>query len=296
MFTHLMSNQVAEPVSKMPGIIFDARTGWDVFDIGLLRPQGWMAAHSRQIAGHSEVWVDFEELHASGWAEVISERPCASIASGPGRVVTATITHANDDVRTLTLDGGETLYVTGNHRMYSASAGDWVAVKDLGVGEELQTSSGRKSVAALGYQQGRHQVYNIEVEAEHCYFVGEGQTLTHNGCETGVTDSAKNVVDKNGYRTPDGKFASPTGDAPRSGAEAEQQVWDAIKEKKGKDGWTVIEGQVSVRNKDGQLRKYDGAAVSPRGRVIGLEVKSGSARKTADQRNFESSLSRSNVA
>ena len=162
--------------------LHDARTGWDVFDIGLLRPQGWMAAHSRQIAGHSEVWVDFEELHASGWAEVIAEGPCASIASGPGRVVTATVTHANDDVRTLTLDGGETLYVTGNHRMFSASAQNWVAVKDLGVGEELQTASGRKSVAALGYQKGRHQVYNIEVEAEHCYFAGEGQTLTHNDC------------------------------------------------------------------------------------------------------------------
>jgi len=176
--------------------LHDARTGWDIFDIGLLRPQGWMAAHSRQIAGHSEVWVDFEELHASGWAEVIAEGPCASIASGPGRVVTATITHANDDVRTLTLDGGETLYVTGNHRMFSASARDWVAVKDLGVGEELQTASGRKSVAALGYQQGRHQVYNIEVEAEHCYFVGNGQTLTHNMCgpdgePLALTDSAK---------------------------------------------------------------------------------------------------------
>jgi hypothetical protein len=122
---------------------------------------------------------------------VIAEGPCASIASGPGRVVTATVTHANDDVRTLTLDGGETLYVTGNHRMFSASAGDWVAVKDLGVGEELQTASGRKSVAALGYQKGQHQVYNIEVEAEHCYFVGEGQTLTHNGC---VTDTANKKV------------------------------------------------------------------------------------------------------
>ena len=149
-----------------------------------------MAAHSRQIGGHSEVWVDFEELHASGWAEVIAEGPCASIASGPGRVVTATITHANDDVRTLTLDGGETLYVTGNHRMYSASARDWVAVKDLGVGEELQTANGRKAVSALGYEPGRHQVFNIEVEAEHCYFVGNGQTLTHNGCSP--TSSANN--------------------------------------------------------------------------------------------------------
>ena len=37
-------------------------------------------------------------------------------------------------------------------------------------------------MAALGYQHGRHQVYNIAVEAEHCYFVGTGGVLTHNMC------------------------------------------------------------------------------------------------------------------
>jgi RHS repeat-associated protein len=168
--------------------LLDARTGWDIFDITLLRPQGWMAEHSRQIAGRSEVWVDFEELHARGWAQVIEERACPPIAEGSGRVITATITHSNDDVRTLTLDGGETLFVTGNHRMFSATANDWVPVQDLEIGEELQTSRGRESVASLGYQRGRHQVYNLEVEAEHCYFVGSREVLTHNGCD--VTDSA----------------------------------------------------------------------------------------------------------
>ena len=171
--------------------LLDARTGWDIFDITLLRPTGWMAQHSRQIAGRSEVWVDFEELNAHGWAQVIEERACPPIAEGSGRVITATITHSNDDVRTLTLDGGETLFVTGNHRMFSATANDWVPVQDLEIGEELQTSTGRKSVASLGFQKGRHQVYNMEVEAEHCYFVGDGEVLTHNGCETGPTASQK---------------------------------------------------------------------------------------------------------
>jgi hypothetical protein len=47
---------------------------------------------------------------------VIEEAPCPKIAPGPGRVVTATIKHANDDVRTLTMSSGEVLHVTGNHR------------------------------------------------------------------------------------------------------------------------------------------------------------------------------------
>ncbi|WP_404395812.1 SpvB/TcaC N-terminal domain-containing protein [Pseudoalteromonas phenolica] len=97
---------------------------------------------------------------------------------------------------------------------------------------------------------------------------------------------------KNGWRTADGKFASPNGPG-TPGAAAEQAVWDAVKQK---PGWNVIEGRVSVRNANGQLRVYDGAAVSPRGRVIGLEVKSGSATKTAAQRSFDSGVNTSNPA
>ena len=33
----------------------DGVTGWDVFDITLLRPQGWIEAQSREVAGHAEV-------------------------------------------------------------------------------------------------------------------------------------------------------------------------------------------------------------------------------------------------
>lgn len=96
----------------------------------------------------------------------------------------------------------------------------------------------------------------------------------------------------NGWRTTDGKFASPNG-AARGGAAAEQSVWDAIKEK---FGWRVIEGSVGARSASGQVRYYDGAAVSPRGRVIGLEVKSGTASKTPAQRAFDSGVNTQNPA
>ncbi|AJQ97865.1 hypothetical Protein YC6258_05837 [Gynuella sunshinyii YC6258] len=108
-----------------------------------------------------------------------------------------------------------------------------------------------------------------------------GKTVTNSGAKW-----------NNGWRTADGKFASPNGPG-TAGAAAEQKVWDAVKQK---PGWSVIEGRVSVRNADGQLRVYDGAAVSPRGRTIGLEVKSGSATKTAAQRNFDSGVNTYNPA
>lgn len=92
----------------------------------------------------------------------------------------------------------------------------------------------------------------------------------------------------------DGKFASPLG-AGRAGASAETQVWDAIE---AKPGWSVDRGPVAVRDASGQLRYYDGVATSPNGYVIGLEVKSGNATRTAAQRTFDTTLNSnpSNVA
>ncbi len=103
------------------------------------------------------------------------------------------------------------------------------------------------------------------------------------------TQSVKAYPDGS-YRTPDGKFASPLSGAARPGANAEQQVWSAIR---AKPGWTVTPGQVAVRDATGQLRYYDGVAHAPSGRTYGLEVKSGTASRTAAQRGFDSRLNSS---
>jgi|SRR5215475_12289537 len=90
------------------------------------------------------------------------------------------------------------------------------------------------------------------------------------------------------------KFASPEGGG-RPGASAETAVWDAVE---AKNGWSVVRGQVAVRDPAGQLRYYDGAAISPRGRVIGLETKSNTAGRSPEQRTFDTWLNSkpSNVA
>ncbi len=51
-----------------------------------------------------------------------------------------------------------------------------------------------------------------------------------------------------------------------------------------------------MRNAAGDLRIYDGAAVSPRGRVIGLEVKSGGATRTGAQSAFDAGVNTINPA
>ena len=100
------------------------------------------------------------------------------------------------------------------------------------------------------------------------------------------------VTWNNGWRTEDGKFASPQGNQ-KAGAWAEEEVWDAIAEK---EGWTVNRGRVYTKDSTGQVRVYDGMAIDPKGRNIGIEVKSGSAQKTRAQREFDNRISKDNPA
>ncbi len=100
------------------------------------------------------------------------------------------------------------------------------------------------------------------------------------------------VAWNNGWRTKDGKFASPRG-SQRAGEQAEKEVWDAIAQKK---GWKVERGRIYTKDSTGQVRVYDGMATDPKGRQIGLEVKSGSARKTKAQREIDKRVSKSNPA
>ena len=100
-------------------------------------------------------------------------------------------------------------------------------------------------------------------------------------------ETGSDVKWNNGWRTPDGKFASPKG-TERAGGQAEEEVWDAISKK---EGWGVRRGRIYTKDSTGQVRVYDGAAITPDGKYIGLEVKSGKA-----QREFDNRISRSNPA
>ena len=52
------------------------------------------------------------------------------------------------------------------------------------------------------------------------------------------------------------------------------------------------EGRIYTKDNTGQVRVYDGAAITPDEKYIGLEVKSGKAQKTKAQREFDNRISR----
>ena len=151
----------------------------DVFTIELLRPSIWFTRNEVVQLGAS-VWLSLSELGVEGNAKLIRfvDRP---VESGPGRVVLMTVNSLSNDVYEVGFgDGMAPLRGTGSHPLYSLDRDDWVQVRDLQIGERLQTAEGAVSVEALEKVRGLHRVFNLEVEGDHEYLVGEAGVRAHN--------------------------------------------------------------------------------------------------------------------
>jgi hypothetical protein len=55
-------------------------------------------------------------------------------------------------------------------------------------------------------------------------------------------------------------------------------------------GWKTAGKEISVRDSNGTLRRYDLVAKNPKGKFVGIEVKSGTATRTAQQRLVDANL------
>ena len=130
--------------------------------------------------------VAFTELEISGSALVLDVVPNVFVPYGPGRLVLATLSSLSNDVYEVSfVGGGESLRGTGGHPLYSLDRDDWVRVRDLQVGERLQTAEGAVTIAAL--EKVRGVLYNLEVEGDHEYLVGKAGVRAHNtGCGDGI--------------------------------------------------------------------------------------------------------------
>ena len=161
------------------------RQGEAVADIELLRPRAW----GPEEGEGGRVWLDLAELGAEGWAEVLAIR-APEVASGVGRLVTGTFERLSDDVYEVRFSGeAAVLRGTGSHPLYSLDRDAWVQVRDLRLGERLQTAESAVRVEALEKVRGVHRVYNLEVEGDHEYLVGDAWVRAHNNCGTGSYSS-----------------------------------------------------------------------------------------------------------
>jgi intein/homing endonuclease len=101
------------------------------------------------------------------------------------------IRETNEELYTLDIDGVE-LKVTGHHRFYVSNnrtlIGNldlfeqvYVAAEDLKVGDILVDSNGYlHRVNRITHEPINETVYNLQVEDNHSFYVGENSILVHN--------------------------------------------------------------------------------------------------------------------
>jgi hypothetical protein len=115
----------------------------------------------------------------------ITAEQCPEIRAGPGRVVLTTVNHLSRGVCALTYTNsagqGETIRPTASHRFYSLDRKDWIHIGDANKGERLQ-GFGNDIITVVSCQSlgTTERVYNMTVEDEHVYHVGNLNLLAHN--------------------------------------------------------------------------------------------------------------------
>lgn len=143
-----------------------------------------LLARATDLSPVLQVEMDLPELSISGPASVLDIQPVGNIQSGAGRVVTATFHHSSGEVMDLVIgdgEGQETIGTTSNHPFWSADREAYINAGELNLGEQVRTYSGdTKRIVNKLARPGPEPVYNLEVHAEHVYYVGQSGTLVHN--------------------------------------------------------------------------------------------------------------------
>ena len=192
--------QVSGELLRITATLIDPRFFDRPIGLTLLRRKDWARSSAADRPG-ATIAIDLEELGFSGNA-TIEEVETVVIPPGAGRLVTATVTHLNDDLFEVRFaQGGAALRGTGAHPLYSLERENWVRVRDLRIGERLQTAEGAVTVEALEKVGGEHRVYNLEVEGEHEYLVGEARVRAHNTCVEGLLRKATKLRNTKGGRS-----------------------------------------------------------------------------------------------
>jgi RHS repeat-associated protein len=147
----------------------------------ILRPAEWQT--STTTDGDSYwLWLEIPEWGVSGYARLLNVAPCPPIEPGPGRIVLMrSATRYVGEMATLKLAGvADIITGTADHPIFSEDRGEYVPLGDLTPGERVRTADGWAIVESLARCRGQQEVYNLEVDAEHRYFVGSNGVEGHN--------------------------------------------------------------------------------------------------------------------
>jgi RHS repeat-associated protein len=149
-------------------------------DVLLVRSDDWVLRNGVRVG--ARVCLDMPEMGVQGSLEVLSVESRPPALAGRFGLVTGLFRHNLGPVYDLVVDGEtKPIGVTGLHPFWSADRMDWVDAKQLRVGERLQGLGGKTPhVVSLTLRPKPEAVFNIEVEGDHCYRVGDQGLLVHN--------------------------------------------------------------------------------------------------------------------
>lgn len=130
------------------------------------------------------LWLYLPEMGVKGPAFVRSVEACPAVAEGDdadSRVVTATFRAKLGVPWTLRVDGvDEPIRVTGDHHVWSEDRLAWVRVDELEPGERVQLEDEPRRIVLIESGTDSEEVFDLEVDGDHCYRVSSGGVLVHN--------------------------------------------------------------------------------------------------------------------
>ncbi|MFN6108067.1 MAG: polymorphic toxin-type HINT domain-containing protein, partial [Planctomycetaceae bacterium] len=137
------------------------------------------------------IFLTLHELEAVGPAEIVEVGPCPELEPGEGRLGTGTFSHQSGEVFDIAVDGlSEPIGCTGAHPFWSEDRHAFIPARDLVPGETVRTESGTlRQITRITPRRGPPvPVFNLEVDAEHVYFVSVDGVLVHNACGNLLAD------------------------------------------------------------------------------------------------------------
>jgi hypothetical protein len=154
-------------------------------EVELLRPVTWI--EEQGFTPGARIYLRLEELNVAGWATIRAVDPCPPLSSGHGNLVTGRfVTRGVTNLVEATFSDGlnepTVLNGTSIHPVWSLDRLEWVPLGELAIGEQVYSHDGPLSLVARTSRNQPTDVYNIEVDCEHVYQVGNAGILVHNEC------------------------------------------------------------------------------------------------------------------
>ncbi|PHQ33165.1 polymorphic toxin-type HINT domain-containing protein [Rhodopirellula bahusiensis] len=150
-------------------------------EVELLRPLTWIEEQGFQAGAH--LYLQLEELNVAGWATIRSIESCPPLSDGHGNLVTGRfVTRGATNLVEATFSDGTILNGTSIHPVWSLDRLEWVPLGELEIDEQVHSNDGPLQLVSRAFHHQPTDVYNVEVDCEHVYRVGDAGILVHNTC------------------------------------------------------------------------------------------------------------------